>query len=163
MVCTSYILILDTCKWHTWEPWSPCTKMCDTNVMGIRQRIRTKLSKENDEGKCTEPFDEKQSCISKLPCLGIQKDLHLLKYWYSYTMQVPKVSKTVRYLSEISQKTVSYKNVSENSLNYVRILSENCQIQICVRTLSEKISDQILSLQKGAKSSLKHTTNINKS
>ena len=47
--------------------------------------------------------------------------------------------KSVRYLSEICQKTVSYKNVSENSHKCVRIMSENCQMQICVRTLSEKI------------------------
>ena len=47
--------------------------------------------------------------------------------------------KSVRYLSEICQKTVSYKNVSENSHKCVRILSENCQMQISVRTLSEKI------------------------
>ena len=33
-----------------------------------------------------------------------------------------KFQKTVRYLSEICQKTVSYKNVSENSLKCVRIL-----------------------------------------
>ena len=47
--------------------------------------------------------------------------------------------KSVRYLSEICQKTVSYKNVSENSHKCVRILSENCQMQISVRTLPEKI------------------------
>ena len=47
--------------------------------------------------------------------------------------------KSVRYLSEICQKTVSYKNVSENSHKCVRILSENCQMQISVRILSEKI------------------------
>ena len=47
--------------------------------------------------------------------------------------------KSVKYLSEICQKTVSYKNISENSHKCVRILSENCQMQISVRTLSEKI------------------------
>ena len=47
--------------------------------------------------------------------------------------------KTVRYLSEICQKTVSYKNQSENSKKCVRYKSENCQLQISVRTLLENI------------------------
>ena len=47
--------------------------------------------------------------------------------------------KSVRYLSEIGQKTVIYKNMSENCLNCVRYKSEICQIQISVTILSEKI------------------------
>ena len=50
-----------------------------------------------------------------------------------------KFQKTVRYLSEICQKTVSYKNQSENSKKCVRYKSENCQLQISVRTLLENI------------------------
>ena len=50
-----------------------------------------------------------------------------------------KFQKTVRYLSKICQKTVSYKNQSENSKKCVRYKSENCQLQISVRTLLEKI------------------------
>ena len=38
-----------------------------------------------------------------------------------------KLQKTVRYLSEICQKTVDCRNVSENSHKCVRIVSENCQ------------------------------------
>ena len=50
-----------------------------------------------------------------------------------------KFQNTVRYLSEICQKTVSYKNQSENSKKCVRYKSENCQLQISVRTLLENI------------------------
>ena len=47
--------------------------------------------------------------------------------------------KSVRYLSEICQKTVSCKNQSEISQKCVRYLSENSQMQNCVRSLLEKI------------------------
>ena len=52
-----------------------------------------------------------------------------------YQCRSQKFQKTVRYISEICQKTVNYKNVSENCHKCVRILSENCQMQISVRTL----------------------------
>ena len=48
-----------------------------------------------------------------------------------------KFQKCVIYLSEICQKTVSFKNLSEKHLNCVRFLSEMCQIQISVIILSE--------------------------
>ena len=49
-----------------------------------------------------------------------------------------KFQKCVIYLSEICQKTVIYKNLSENHLNCVRYMSEICQIQISVIIMSEK-------------------------
>ena len=39
-------------------------------------------------------------------------------------------------MSEKRQKTVSFKNVSDNCLNCVIYLSEDCQIQNSVRNLS---------------------------
>ena len=45
----------------------------------------------------------------------------------------------VNLCQKFVKKTVRYINVSENSHKCVRILSENCQMQISVRTLSEKI------------------------
>ena len=50
-----------------------------------------------------------------------------------------KFQKTVRYLSEFCQKTVSYKKQSELSQKCVRYQSENCQMQISVRYQSEQI------------------------
>ena len=50
-----------------------------------------------------------------------------------------KLQKTVRYLSEICQKTVSCKNQSEFCQKCVRILSENSQMQNCVRSRLETI------------------------
>ena len=49
------------------------------------------------------------------------------------------VHKSVRNVSDICQKSVSYKNVSEISHKCVTILSDNCQMQTSVRNLSEKI------------------------
>ena len=46
--------------------------------------------------------------------------------------------KSSNKLSDICQKTVSYKNVSENSHKCVRILSENCHMQISVKNSIRK-------------------------
>ena len=50
-----------------------------------------------------------------------------------------EVHKYVICLLDICQKTVSYKNVSENCLKYVISLSEKCQILISIRTVSDNI------------------------
>ena len=49
------------------------------------------------------------------------------------------VHKSVRNVSDICQKSVSYKILSEISHKCVTILSDNCQMQTSVRNLSEKI------------------------
>ena len=59
---------------------------------------------------------------------------------------------SVRKLSDanICQKSVSYKNVSENCLKCVRILSENCQMQVSVINISEKIWKSIRNVSDSA-------------
>ena len=53
-----------------------------------------------------------------------------------------KFQKTVRYLSEICQKTVSCKNQSEISHKCVRYLSEISHMQNCVGRLLERFGNQ---------------------
>ena len=132
------------CWWRGWSRcgWAPyqggwcsewaCTALSSPSgpasaVPLSRQRLTLHGSPCSDDAKPNGPFTF-DFCI-------------ILGYPYGYTslMLVPKVKKSVIYLSEFYQKTVRYKNVSENNHKCVRFLSENCQMQISVRTLSEKI------------------------
>ena len=96
--------------------------------------------------------------LAKMWFDGFDKNLGTLVQCWSLNLW-----KSVRYLSEICQKNVSYKNVSENSHKCVRILSENCQMQICVRNLSEKIWKYIRNVLDFINVSVLHLENCLKS
>ena len=91
------------------------------------------LEKDNDEVPRPLQGGQDQVSASQVP---------FLTYWVCGTLihcRSQNIHKYVRYLSEMCQKTVIYKNLSENCLNCVRYLSEICQIHISVTILSEKI------------------------
>ena len=76
-----------------------------------------------------------------VPCTAYRRSIYHdeTENWTHYQCRSQKFQKTVRYLSEICQKTVSCKNQSEISHKCVRSLSEISQMQNCVRSLLEKI------------------------
>ena len=110
-------------------PPPPRRPTCEMSYWPSKQRKEEKerfsASRESEESKRRE---ERKHCI------GIPN----AKSGTLVQCRSQKFQKCVIYLSEICQKTVSFKNLSENHLNCVRYLSEMCQIQISVIILSEK-------------------------